>query len=127
MNKEKTEDERTILRRGKFLKLQAQLLFTGIYAYKLRERLSWPEISDIMKKNGYKYGEIGLASIGNNWPACRINYFFALYDVLGIPYPTPKLLVEWEEEIKILQAERKERISRQKAEKAERIARNKVL
>ena len=119
--------ETYLTKQYEFISLQANNLFLGIKAYKLRNNLSWPEISDKMQKNGLKYGQMGLAAIGNNWPAGKISYYFHLYEVLGIPWPTPKLLVEWEEEIKVLQQERKERISRQKAEKAERIARNKVL
>ena len=111
----------------KFIADIKEMLFLGIIWYKLKYGQGWPEISDIMEKNGHKYGIQGLSAIKYNWAAQKIGYFFRLYEVLGIPWPTPKLLVEWEEEIKQLQQERKERISRQKAEKAERIARNKVL
>ncbi len=126
MNNNQKAKDLNFIRQGDFVKNGANIMFTGVYAYKLRERLTWPEISDIMAKKGHKYNINGLSHISGNWSSNYISYYFNLYEVLGIPWPTPKLLVEWEEEIKVLQAERKERISRQKAEKAERIARNKI-
>jgi hypothetical protein len=109
-----------IIRETPFVKNIRYLLFMGVSHYRITSRLNWHEISDIMEKNGYKYSTQGLAAIANNWAATRLDYFYPLYEVLGIDYPTPANLVKWEQEIKELQQERRERIDRQKAKAASR-------
>ncbi len=105
------------------------LLFKGIKWYQLYNDLTWPQIAAQMKEKGVNFGLRGLYNIDNNWSATNFRFFYILYDTLGIPTPTPELLLYWDQEIKRMEAERAEarRVKREKVQagklrEAERIA-----
>lgn len=103
-----------------FDKKVKNLLFMGIKWYKLRNKLTWPEIGAIMRKNGQTYNHEQFRMIYNNWAADKIIYYSRLYAVLKIPTPTPELLVKWDKEIREMEAAEKERLrlNREKREAA---------